>query len=408
MNDQSKSHLGVLFLTVFLYLVGFGVMIPILPVLSREYGATPLQVGLLMSVYSFMQFLFAPFWGRLSDRKGRRPILVFCLLGEALSYLLFSFSTSLVGLFLARTLAGFFGASLSTASASISDVTPPEERSKGMALIGAAFGLGFVFGPAMGGGLAWWGQRFSEDPQFGMKFASMVVAGLCFLTFVFAFLKLKETRHLAPPNIGTSAEGRFERIGKYLRKPIVGPLIGSFFLNSLAMANMEATLILLVAERFGWGLQQVSFGFAYIGVLSAFNQGILVRKLFPLWGERKVLRLGVVLMLASFVMIPFATEVWILAVSMTLLSFGNSFSNPALMGTISLLADRREQGEAMGTTQGTASLGRILGPAMGGALYGSVWIGAPFVASAIFSLLSLGSILWLGGRIPNSAAKKEA
>lgn len=409
MAEQNKSHLPILFLTVFLYLVGFGVMIPVLPVLSREYGASALEVGLLMSIFSLMQFLFAPFWGRLSDRKGRRPILLLCLLGEALSYAIFVLSRSLEGLFIARALAGFFGASLSTASAAVSDVTPPHERSKGMALIGAAFGLGFIVGPALGGLLAWWGQGIRpDDPLFGMRFAAGAVSVICLLTFVFAFVKLRETRG-AGPGAPSAAESRFARLGRFLRRPVAGPLIGCFFLNSMAMSLMEATLILFVADRFAWGLREVSFGFAYIGILSAFSQGFLVRRLLPRFGERRILRAGLVLMVLSFGLIPVSVHIGILAVSMTLLAFGSSFTNPSLLGSISLLSSKDEQGEALGTTQGTASLGRILGPALGGFLYGSVHMGSPFAASALISLSSFLIILSLGRRVPDSAlSSREA
>ncbi|HND85154.1 MAG TPA: MFS transporter, partial [Pseudobdellovibrionaceae bacterium] len=152
-----KKNLTIIFLTVFLYLLGFGIIIPIIPNLGKTFGASPVQIGFLMSIYSIMQFLCAPLWGRLSDRIGRRPVLVYCLLGEGLAYLLFAFSRSLEVLFIARGLAGIFAASLSTATAYISDISSPQNRTKNMGLIGAAFGLGFVFGPAIGGGLAKWG-----------------------------------------------------------------------------------------------------------------------------------------------------------------------------------------------------------------------------------------------------------
>ncbi|MBX2995122.1 MAG: MFS transporter [Bdellovibrionaceae bacterium] len=401
MTSPRKSQLSILFLTVFLYLVGFGVLIPILPVLSREYGASALQVGMLMSVYSLMQFLFAPFWGRLSDRYGRRPILVYCLLGETLSYVLFAWAGSVEGLFVARALAGFFGASLSTASAAISDVTPPNERSKGMALIGAAFGLGFVVGPAIGGSLTLWGQHLFDNQILAMRFASGGIAVLCFATFLFAYWKLQETKTAAAPAAET--RHRFERLGRYLRMPVVGPLVGSFFLNSLAMSTMEATLILFAADRFGWGLVEVSFGFAFIGVMSAFNQGFLVRRLLPKVGERVLMRLGLALMAMSFLTVALSWHVWTLALAMVFLSFGHSFSNPSLLGTISLLTPADKQGEAMGTTQGTASLGRIIGPSLGGLMYGSVHMVSPFLVSALFSLISLLAVLRLGAKIPDSA-----
>ena len=243
---DKKSALTVIFFTVFIYLVGFGVIIPLIPILSRDFGATALQTGLLMSCYSAMQFLFAPFWGKLSDRWGRRPILIFCLLGEFFSYLLLAHAQSLEMLFVARTLAGFFGASISTASAYISDITGPEERSKGMALIGAAFGLGFVIGPTIGGIFLHLSENHLEDKNFGMMGTSYFVAALCLINFLFALKFLKESLH--EKNLEKKPH-RLKLIYSYLNRKTVGPLIVSFFLSSLAMSSMEATLILFMGEK---------------------------------------------------------------------------------------------------------------------------------------------------------------
>lgn len=395
---SNKSQLAIIFFTVFLYLVGFGVVIPILPILSRNFGATALETGLLLSVYSLMQFIFAPFWGKLSDRHGRRPILLFCLVGEALSYIMFAWARSLEWLFIARLLAGFFGASLSTASAYISDITPKSERSKGMALIGAAFGLGFVVGPALGGGLAVWGQHISSAPHFDTSFASYWVAGLCFANFLFGIKFLKES--LNEKSESAAKKKRFSLMWHYLTQKTVGPLMSVFLLSSLAMSSMEATLILFMGERYSWDIKQVSFGFAYIGIVIIFTQGFLVRRLLPKWGERKVLRLGVLLFALGLTGIAVANSVWAMAITMTLLSLGNGLSNPSTLGSISLLAGSTEQGAVMGVTQSMASLGRILGPAMGGALYGSVAITAPFWASGLLALVAFLIVISIYKLIP--------
>lgn len=399
MNATSnKSQLAIIFFTVFLYLVGFGVVIPILPILSRNFGATALQTGLLLSVYSLMQFLFSPFWGRLSDRLGRRPILLFCLLGETLSYILFAWARSLEWLFVARILAGFFGASLSTASAYISDITPKHERSKGMALIGAAFGLGFVFGPALGGGLAVWGQHISPAPHFDTSFASYWVAGLCLANFLFGLKFLKES--LSEKSESAEKKKRFSVMWQFLSKKTVGPLMTVFLLTSLAMSSMEATLILFMGDKYQWDVKQVSFGFAYIGVMIIFTQGFLVRRLLPKWGERKVLRLGVLLFTLGLTSIALVDTIAGMGVAMTLLSLGNGLANPSTLGSISLLSDSKEQGAAMGVTQSMASLGRILGPALGGALYGSVAMTAPFWASGLMAFAGLLIVLVVYNFIP--------
>ena len=406
--STKKAQLTIIFLTVFIYLVGFGIIIPIIPILSRDFGATPLQVGLLLAVYSGMQFFFSPFWGKLSDRFGRRPILIFCLAGEGFSYLLFAYARSLEVLFLARIFAGFFGASLSTASAYISDITPPHERSKGMALIGAAFGLGFVVGPALGGGLALWGQHISPEKHFDTSFAALWVAGICFANFVFSLKYLKESLKISGHSAAAEKKKRFSLMFHYFSVPTVGPLMTVFMLSSLAMSSMEATLILFMGERFHWDVKQVSFGFAYIGLIIVFTQGFLVRRLLPLWGERKVLRLGLFFLAIGLAGIAVAHDVYSMAVTMTFLSLGNGLSNPATLGGISLLVDPREQGAAMGVTQSMSSLGRILGPVLGGFLYGWVAITAPFWASGLLAISGFAIVIYIYNRIPNQGKKVQA
>ncbi len=396
--SNKKAQLTVIFFTVFIYLVGFGIIIPVIPILSRDFGATALQTGLLLSCYSLMQFLFAPFWGRLSDRLGRRPILTFCLLGEAASYLLFAWARSLEMLFVARFLAGFFGASISTASAYISDITPPNERSKGMALIGVAFGLGFVVGPALGGGLALWGQQISAEKHFDTSFAALWVAGLCLATFIFAFKFLKESLSENCPR--AEKRHRLSLMWKYLSSRTVGSLMTVFLIASLAMSAMEATLILFMGEKFNWDVKQVSFGFAYIGVIIIFTQGFLVRRLLPLWGERKVLRLGLLLFAVGLTTIALANNLGMMALAMTLLSLGNGLSNPSILGSISLLTKSNEQGAALGVTQSMASLGRIIGPALGGAVYAQVAMTAPFWVSGGMAFIALAIVLLNYKKLP--------
>ncbi len=403
--NTKKSQLAVIFFTVFLYLVGFGLVIPIIPVLAREFGATSLQVGLLLSVYSLMQFVFAPFWGRLSDRFGRRPIILFCLLGEVFAYIGFSLARNFEGLFAARLFAGFFGASISTASAYISDITEKSERSKGMALIGAAFGLGFLVGPALGGGLSIWGQSISPEPHFGTSFAALWVAGLCLVNFFFGFKFLKES--LSDENrkraLEEKKQSRFAILFRYVKMPLVGNLIGVFFLASLAMSTMEATLVLFVGERFHWGLREVSFGFAYVGFIMVLSQGFLVRRLLPKVGEKKMMFMGLTMMGIGLGLIAVSNEIWILAVSQTILAFGASFTNPSVMGSISLLSPSEEQGAAMGTTQGTASLGRIIGPAMGGFLFQAMGVTSPFILGAFLSAVALLVVFKIYKKLPDAA-----
>lgn len=400
-----KKPLVIIFMTVFIYLLGFGIVIPITPILSTQMGATAFQTGLLLSIYSLMQFIFSPFWGRLSDRFGRRPILLLCLAGEVIAYLIFAQARSLEMLFVARLLSGFFGASISTASAYISDITPPDQRSKGMALIGAAFGLGFLFGPAIGGGLTVWAEHISTDVYFRTSFSSYWVSALCLLTLLFAWKFLPETRQ--PSEAVTQRPHRFQQILTYFRLPTVGPLIFVFFLSSLAMSTMEATLILFMKDRFGWGIKEVSFGFAYIGVIMVLTQGVLVRRLIPKLGEKQVLRMGLILMTMGLVSIAVAQSIPFMALTQTLLAVGVGFTNPSILGSVSLLIPSDEQGAALGTTQGMASLGRIIGPAVGGALFGALHITSPFLFAGGMTLIALFVVITIFASIPNAGQKAK-
>ena len=401
-----KKNLTVIFLTVFIYLLGFGIIIPIIPILSRDFGATATQTGLLMSLYSFMQFVFSPFWGKLSDQYGRRPILTFCLLGEAFSYILFAYARNLELLFVARALAGFFGASISTASAYISDVTEKNERSKGMALIGVAFGLGFMIGPALGGGLAMWGQKISSEKHFDTQFAALWVAGICFATFLFAYRFLQES--LKEKKSHQHKSNRFAVLGNYLKRKTVGPLIIVFALISLAMSSMEATLVLFSGQKFGWTIREVSFGFAYLGLVIVFTQGFLVRKLIPKFGERNVLRLGVILFALGMFGIALSPTIPILGFTMTLLSIGNGLTNPSTLGSISLLTGSDEQGVTLGLTQSMASLGRIIGPAMGGFIFQNIAIEGPFVNSGLMASAAVIIVLVIYHSIPQAGKNANA
>lgn len=378
-------------------------IIPIIPLLGRDFGATSLQVGLLMSVYSLMQFVFAPFWGSLSDRYGRRPVILFCLFGEGLSYVYFTQAGTLEHLFFARILSGVFSGSISTASAYISDITPSEQRSKGMALIGVAFGLGFIFGPTIGGLLTLWAKTISQQPHFESSFAAWWVAGLCFANFLFALKYLKESLH--PDHLSTEKTTRFQRITKFFKVETLNSMLLVFFAGSLSMSIMEATLILYMGEKFQWTIKEVSFGFAYIGVIAILTQGYLVRKYIPKYGEKKILAFGLLMMALGYIGIPLAPNIAAMGVVMTFLALGNGFTNPSTLGSISLLVSPKEQGSVLGVAQSMASLGRIIGPALGGWIYGAQ-IRLPFVASAITVLFGLSLVIKKFSHIPDHGKTK--
>lgn len=409
MSEKKKlSPLVVIFLTIFIDLVGFGIIIPLSPYLSRTFGASPVKIGWLMAIYSLMQFIFAPFWGRLSDRLGRRPIMLVSICGGFVSYLGFAFATSFWGLFLARMFAGICGANVSTAMAYIADVSSEKDRSKSMGLIGAAFGLGFIFGPVIGGFAGEIGKKIGSVPPWGMNFGALIAAGISLLNLILAWRILTES--LPVEKRGKSSQekkARLKLVFKHLHTPTVGPLILLFFICGLAMAHMESNLFIYVDDVFKWSPLKANMGFAYVGLVMVFTQGYLIRKLLPRFGERSLLPRGIFLMAVGFIGIGFAKSTGVMALVMTALALGNGFTNPSILGSISLLTDGREQGEVMGVTQSLAALARILGPPLGGYFYQTLAPAAPFWVAGGITLLGLLIVITIRGKIPVSARREN-
>lgn len=391
MKDKRRL---IVFLTVFIDLVGFGIIIPLNPYLSEKFGATPLEVGLLMSVYSFMQFIFAPVWGRLSDRYGRRPIILISLLGSAVSHTAFAFAGAFWGLVVARSLAGLFGGNISTAMAYMADITEEKKRSEAMGMIGAAFGLGFLLGPFIGGIFAQVGRQLGSEPPLGESLPALVAGLICLLNFLFAIKYLPETRK-AQVVASERYESRLKKLGAAMTTPTLGAVLVLVFINTFAMAHIEAPLFLVMQDKFGWDLTQVSFGFAYIGLILVFTQGYLIRKWMPKFGERKLLIMGLVVTTAGFAMVSIQGSLLIMALAVTLIGLGNGLANPALNGSVSLLSGENVQGAHLGVSQSLSSLARIVGPASGGALYQHFGAGSPFAAAA--ALMAIG--IFIGYRV---------
>ncbi len=390
---SNKRPLFVIFITVFIDLVGFGMIIPLSPFLAQKFGADSFQVGLLMAAYSGFQFLFSPFWGRMSDRIGRRPVLLISLFGSAASHLVFGIAGSLNLLFIARAFAGMFGANISTAMAYIADVTGEKERSKGMGLIGAAFGLGFVCGPALGGIIA----------IYKPEYVAFVASAICFANFIMAYFVLNES---LSPEIRARLKKRASRVASLLRafrQPILNSLLGVSFLTSFGLSCMEASLFLFVKDIFGWSLQLASFGFAYVGIAMAFNQGFLVRRLLPKYGEPPLLFAGTLLFGLALILTGAASHVWMLGISMTMLALGSGFVNPSVNGSVSLLSDKDQQGEAMGVVQSLSALARILGPPIGGYMYAAYAPSAPFYFGGFTALLAFVVVTVQFRKLPSAA-----
>lgn len=395
---MKDKRLLIIFLTVFIDLVGFGIIIPMNPYLAEAYGASPLQVGLLMSVYSLMQFIFSPVWGQWSDRIGRRPIILISLLGASLAHLGFAFAGTFWGLVIARALAGLFGGNLSTAMAYIADITSEKDRSKGMGMIGAAFGLGFILGPSMGGLFADLGKSLGSAPPLGQSFPAVVASLICLTNFFFALKWLPESRKAGTTVRETGV--RFRRITQALSTPLLNSLMLLLFLNTFALAHVEATLFLYVQDHFQWSLSQASFGFAYIGVIMVITQGYLIRKYLPKFGERKVLATGLLLSTLGFALSSWANHVSQLAIGVTLLGLGNGLANPSINGSISLVSGKDVQGNNLGVSQSLSSMARILGPPTGGALYQHVGSWSPFAGAAVVTLVGWWLAWGIRDRMP--------
>lgn len=405
---KKKSALFVIFVTVFIDLIGFGMIIPLSPYLAREFDASEFQVGLLMSIYSLMQFFFAPMWGRVSDYKGRKPIILLSLVGAGLSHIMFAFASTYWGLFLARTLAGFFGANIATAMAYVADVTDEGNRSKQMGLIGAAFGLGFIFGPFFGAELARFGEHIGNLPPFGSSFAAIGAGSICLLNAVFAYFVLEESL------IGQVAKKktlmvheRIKLLFKYIKKPVVGVLLQTTFVVTFSMALMEATLFLFVQDLFDWELRKAGYGFAYVGVIMVITQGYLIRKWMPKFGEKKLLIAGAILLGLGLMGIALSDTVAVLALAVTSLGVGTGLLNPSIVGSISLLSDKTEQGMSIGVNQSFSALGRIIGPAVGGWFYQVYGLRSPFWLATATSVVALLMLLMIFKNLPDKGKAQE-
>ncbi len=393
-RDKSK-RIFVIFLVVFIDLLGFGIVIPLLPVFSQnELQMHESTIGLVTGIFSLMQFIFTPLWGRLSDIYGRKPIIVFSLTGNILSYFLLGLVLSgvlksIFVLFLARALAGFFSANIGAAMAYISDITSESERSKGMGIIGASFGLGFVFGPFMGGFLA---QRFGFGaPVFLSSFLSLTA-----LVLAIVILKesLPEEFRRKSKKINLKFQNGMKKLIEALKHPHVGFLILLYFIITFSFSNIFSTFQLYAESDsgFNFNIEQISYLFAYMGLLGAFVQGVLLRYLVKLIDEKKLLIIGNFIMAIGLAAIPFSHQnLAFLLFSLLLLGLGNGLNQPITLSLVSKFTDPDEQGGILGINQSLASLARFLGPSWGGLVYEKIGYPAPFLTGGSFMVL--GTIL---------------
>lgn len=371
MGTKQRSPLMVIFLTVFIDLLGFGIVLPLLPRYAEKFQASDMTLGMLMASFSAMQFLFSPLWGRLSDRIGRRPVLLIGLCGSAVFYTVFGYATAIASLpliFASRVAAGIAGATISTAQAFIADSTPPDERGKGMAIIGAAFGIGFTFGPLLG---SFW---VSDAPGTTPSPAPGYVAGaLSLAAFCFAFVALPES--LRPDSLPAERHWfNMRSLRASLQIPTMVLLIVTFFIATFAFANFESTLTRLTKSTgFDFSDRDNFYIFAYVGLVLSLAQGFLVRRMLPIIGEVWMVTVGSVLMAAGMFGIGASAARQSSAMLLGCLPVavvGFACLTPSLQALVSRRSAASIQGEMLGVVQSASSLARILGPVCGNLLFG--------------------------------------
>jgi multidrug resistance protein len=366
----SLSPLIIVFVTVFIDLLGFGIIIPLLPFYAETFGATAFTVGLLATSFSLMQFIFAPVWGRVSDRVGRRPIILLGLLGSCLSYFGFGMASTLTALFAARIFAGIAGANIPTAQAVVADLTTPENRAKGMGLVGAAFGLGFIFGPAISGFLS----------RYGYSVPAFFASGLSLANFVAAWFLLPET--LKPEHRAIERVGRIDALRSALARPHLPLLLVIGFLVVAAFSGYESTFALFAERTYSFHASSIGYVFAFVGIILVIVQGVLVGKVVKGVGEHHIVPASLAIVAVGLLMIPATRSVAALLVANGVMAVGMGFNNPSLMSLISRYSSAEDQGGVMGLTQSLNSLARIVGPMWGGFAFDHLGIGMPYITSA--------------------------
>ena len=422
---KSRRAVAVVFLVVFLDLLGFGIIIPILPFYVRSFGVSDVFIGLLAASYSLAQFLAAPYLGQLSDSRGRRPVLMLSVAAAGVAWLVFGLAAeigavaggtaAIVTLFGARLLAGAAGGNIAAAQAYIADVTPKERRAEALGLIGAAFGLGFVFGPALGGVMASDAVVAGADsvlpnvvPTTKFSLPSFAAAGLSFAALATAAVVLEEPDRTRATARRTGAMAQFRTA---LSDTALRPLVLAFFLTSFAFAGVQVMFVPFVADFFGYDATEAALFLTYIGVLGTINQGVLIGRLARRFGPRPVVLAGVGSLGASLVLLAVSPLVgaatvggpaWLTTGLLALLafgalaSFGNGAVNVGLSTLVSENAGADRQGTAFGVTQGAGSLGRTVGPPLAAAAYVLVYW-SPFVGGALL-LVPVAALLWRSRR----------
>ncbi|MCF7804104.1 MAG: MFS transporter [Candidatus Marinimicrobia bacterium] len=413
---NNRTPLLILFVVVFIDMVGFGIIIPLLPYYAQTFAGEIRAVGswlgltmapegvviaVLFSVYSLMQLIFSPIWGRLSDNFGRRPVLMWNLLGSVVAYFIFGIAGSLWVLFLSRVIQGVAGAKIATAQAYVADITTPEKRARGMGLIGAGLGLGFVFGPAIAGILISlettvlsfpWMDALLQHNIYSLP--GYFAAILALANFVLLYFLLPEPdRKKRTPDKAQKRFWNATKLRTILGNPQLVLLLGIVFLATTAFSSMESMFALWGESSLGIDEKTNSYLFAYIGVLIAINQGMLVGRLAEWLGERRLVVIGTGTLMLALVALPFSGSIWTLMVVLAFLAFGSGINTPSLQSLISQVSYDSDVGGTLGISQSTSSFARIVGPLLGGSVYDMFGISYPFLFGAGIMLVAFG-ISW--------------
>ena len=387
-SRRAQGSLLVLFLTVFIDMAGFGIIVPFIPFWAEHFEASPAMVTLLFSTFSAVAFFFSFFWGWVSDRWGRRPVLLMSLAGSVVSFLWLGLAEALWMLFAARALGGAFGATVPVAQAYVADVTPPEKRAQGMGKIGAAFGLGFVLGPAIGGLLA---GPDAANPNFRLPF--FTAAGVSLVSLLVGFILLPEpARHTeaAMSSGGRALRERFESFAVVVGHPSVALPIAIILMMSFAMGGLESTFALWTERAHQWGPRETGFFFAYIGLLLAITQGIAVGPLSHHFGERKVVPAAIAVMALGMGTVPWADTLPRVLASTAGIAVGFGLANPMSNSLVSRNTPAHIQGAVLGASQSAQALCRIVGPVIAGVLFEALGRDTPYQVGGGILLIAVG------------------
>lgn len=379
MHRTKRSPLLLMALTILIDFTGFGLVLPWMPFWAERQGANAVTVGLLVTIYSLAQFIFTPVLGSISDSYGRKPVILTSLIIEAISLAFSGLAWSLPVLAVARFIGGLGASNIGSAQAVVADVTSPQERARGMGIIGACIGLGFVLGPALGGILS----------PLGPSFIFLTAAVIAVINALLVFCFLPETHGKREDAADRHPLAVFTGWSNIWRYPLIGRLVCINLLFTIAFTGMEAIFPIFAQHNFGWGAMQTGYIFTYVGVVVVLMQGGMVRQLVKVWREQALLRIGLVLLALGLFLLAFSTQIALLLVSLGVLSIGDGAVTPMVATMLSLTSAKDQQGEIQGLAQGMAGLGRILGPIIASSLYAFSGPSSPFVTGGLLGVLGL-------------------